>query len=162
MLSQSLIPELQHETASTRKMLERVPFDQWDWKPHDKTMTLGRLASHIATLPEWMTVTINTDELNFAKGDYKPPVPDSKEILLQIFEETSSKALQTLQGASDENLMGQWSLKNGDHTIFTLPRIATLRSFVMNHIIHHRGQLSVYLRLLGISVPGMYGPSADQ
>lgn len=101
MLNQSLIPEMQYETASTRKMLERVPFEQWDWKPHEKSMTIGRLASHIATLPEWMTVTINTDELNFAKGDYKPPVPDSKERLLQIFDSTSSKALETLRSATD-------------------------------------------------------------
>ena len=162
MLNQSLLPELQHETASTRKMLERIPFEQWDWKPHEKSYSLGKLATHIATIPDWMTVTITTDELDFSKGDYKPQAPASKEQLLQIFDEASSKALHSLQGASDENLKGPWSLKNGSHTIFILPRLATLRSFVLNHLIHHRGQLSVYLRLLDVPVPGMYGPSADE
>jgi uncharacterized damage-inducible protein DinB len=161
MLNQALIPELKHEAASTRKMLERVPTDKWDWKPHDRSMTLGRLASHLATIPDYMTVTLTSDELDFAKGTYRPAAPTSTKTLLDVFNTSYEKALQTLEGASDETLHGMWSLKNGGHTIFTLPRMAALRSFVMNHLIHHRGQLSVYLRLLNIPVPGMYGPSAD-
>jgi uncharacterized damage-inducible protein DinB len=161
MMNQALVSELKHEAASTRKMLERVPTDKWDWKPHDRSMSLGRLASHVATIPDYMTVTLTNDELDFAKGTYRPAVPTSTETLLDVFDESYEKALQTLESAGDETLRGMWSLKNGGHTIFTLPRIAALRSFVMNHLIHHRGQLSVYLRLLDVPVPGMYGPSAD-
>ena len=162
MLNQAFIPELKHEAASTRKLLERVPTDKFDWKPHEKSMTLGRLASHIAEIPDWMTATLTTEELDFAKGGYKPTVPATKEELLEKFEQSYTKALETLTSATDETLRGLWTLKNGDHVIFTMPRIATLRSFVMNHFIHHRGQLTVYLRLLNIPVPGMYGPSADE
>lgn len=161
MLNQALLLELKHEAASTRKILERVPTDKWDWKPHDRSMTLGRLASHMATIPDYMTLTLTTDELDFAEGTYRPATPTSTETLLDVFNASYEKALQTLEGTNDETLQGMWSLKNGGHTIFTLPRMAALRSFVMNHLIHHRGQLSVYLRLLDVPVPGMYGPSAD-
>lgn len=162
MLNQSLIPEFKHEAASTRKMLEQVPSGKWDWKPHEKSMTLGRLAAHVANIPDYMTVTLTTDELDFAKGDYKPPVATSTEDLVQVFESCYEKALQTLENTSDEALLQNWTLKYGGHTIFTMPRVASLRSFVLNHLIHHRGQLSVYLRLLNVPVPGMYGPSADE
>src|SRR5688572_10879736 len=161
MLNQALIPELKYEASSTKRLLERVPAEKFDWKPHEKSMTLGRLASHVAEIPDWMTVALTTDELDFAKGGYKPTIPTTKEELMEKFEKSYSKALETLQAADDETLKGNWTLKNGDHTIFTLPRVATLRSFVLNHLIHHRGQLTVYLRLLGIPVPGMYGPTAD-
>ena len=162
MLNQALIPELKHEASSTKRLLERVPIEKFDWKPHEKSMTLGRLASHVAEIPDWMTATLTTDELNFAISGYKPSIPISKEELMEKFEKSYTKALETLQLASDETLKGNWTLRNGDHIIFTMPRIATLRSFVMNHFIHHRGQLTVYLRLLDIPVPGMYGPSADE
>ena len=162
MLNQSLIPEFQHEASSTRKILERVPDGKLDWKPHDKSMTLGRLASHIAEIPDWMTVTLTTDELDFAKGDYKFTAPANTAELIAKFQDSCHKALEQLKAATDETLMGPWTLRNGDHVIFTMPRIATLRSFVMNHFIHHRGQLSVYLRLLDVPVPGMYGPTADE
>lgn len=162
MLNQSLIPEFKHEAASTRKMLERVPFEKADWKPHQKSFSLGRLATHVAEIPHWMTVTLTTNELDFAKGEYKAFTPASKEELMEIFESSYQEALSSLEGATDAAMMEKWSLKNGDHVIFTMPRIATLRSFVMNHLIHHRAQLSVYLRLLDVPVPGMYGPSADE
>ena len=162
MLNQALIPELKHEASSTRKILESVPDGKFDWKPHEKSMTLGRLASHVAEIPDWMTATLTTDELDFAKSNYKPTSPASKEELLGKFEQSYAKALESLQAATDETLRGNWTLRNADHVIFTMPRIATLRSFVMNHLIHHRGQLTVYLRLLDLPVPGMYGPSADE
>jgi len=139
MLNQSLIPEFQHEAASTKKILERIPDDKFDWKPHNKSMTLGRLASHIAEIPDWMTVTLTTNELDFAKGDYKFTLPANREELLAKFQNSYEKALEQLKATTDENLMGKWTLRNGDHVIFTMPRIATLRSFVMNHVIHHRG-----------------------
>ena len=162
MLNQALIPEFKYEAESTRKRLERVPFDKADWKPHEKSYTLGRLATHVAEIPHWMTVTLTSDELDFAKGEYKTFTPSSKEELMGIFEKSYAEALKNLENAGDETLLGPWTLKNGEYVIFTMPRIATLRSFVMNHFIHHRGQLSIYLRLLDVPVPGMYGPSADE
>ncbi|HEV7331115.1 MAG TPA: DinB family protein [Flavisolibacter sp.] len=161
MLNQALIPEFKYEAVSTRKMLERVPFDKADWKPHQKSFTLARLATHVAEIPHWMTVTLTTEELDFAKGDYQRFTPASKDELMMFFEKSYQEALKNLEAASDETLNGNWTLLNGDHVIFTMTRISTLRSFVMNHFIHHRGQLSVYLRLLDVPVPGMYGPSAD-
>jgi uncharacterized damage-inducible protein DinB len=162
MLNRTLIPEWKHEAESTRKILERVPFDKAEWKPHEKSYTLARMAGHVAEIMQWTTATLTTDGLNFAKGEYKPFFPATKEELLERFEKHYQEALSQLEAASDETLTGSWTLQSGDHVIFTLPRIATLRSFVMNHLIHHRGQLSVYLRLLDVPVPGMYGPSADE
>ena len=162
MLNQALIPEFKYEAASTRKMLEKVPFEKADWKPHEKSYTLARMAGHVAEILQWMTATLTTNELDFAKGEYKPFFPTSKDELLNLFDNVYQDALSNLEQATDETLKGSWTLKRGDHVIFTLPRIAALRSFVMNHLIHHRGQLSVYLRLLDVPVPGMYGPSADE
>ncbi|NTS41533.1 DinB family protein [Flavisolibacter sp. BT320] len=162
MLNQALIPEFKHEAASTRKILERVPFDNPDWKPHEKSYTLARMAGHVAEIMQWTAATINSEGLDFAKGEYKPFFPTSKEELLERFDAHYQEALSLLENVSDENLKSNWTLQHGDHVIFTLPKIATLRSFVMNHLIHHRGQLSVYLRLLDVPVPGMYGPSADE
>lgn len=162
MLNQALIPEFKHEATSTRKILERVPFDKADWKPHEKSYTLARLAGHVAEILQWATATLTTDGLDFAKGQYKPFFPASKEDVLTLFEKNYEEALSHLEKATDETLRGNWTLQHGDHVIFTLPRIATMRSFVMNHLIHHRGQLSVYLRMLDVPVPGMYGPSADE
>jgi uncharacterized damage-inducible protein DinB len=162
MISQSFLPELQHEAASCRKMLERVPLEKYSWKPHDKSMTLGRLATHVAELPSWITMTINTDELDFSKFDYKPFEAKSTEELLRHFDENVERAAAALKDVDDATMMKNWTLRNGDHIIFTMPKVATIRSMAMNHMIHHRGQLSVYLRLAGVPVPGMYGPSADE
>ncbi|WP_121357083.1 DinB family protein [Flavisolibacter nicotianae] len=162
MLNQSLIPEFQQETASTKKMLGKVPDGKFDWKPHGKSMSLGKLASHIANIPNWMTLVLTTDEFDFAKGGYKEENAASQQELASTFESNYQKALQTLQNASDETLRGSWTLRGGDHVFFTLPRIAAVRTLAMNHLLHHRGQLSVYLRLLDVPVPGMYGPSADE
>jgi len=162
MLNQSLIPEFQHETANTLKMLKAVPQEHFGWRPHEKSMTLGRLASHVAQIPGYMTMALTTDEFNFANRTTKPVEAQSSEELIQLFEQSKSKALEELQNASDEALRTNWKLMRGDFTILDLPRIAVLRTLVMNHMIHHRGQLSVYLRLLHIPVPGMYGPSADE
>jgi uncharacterized damage-inducible protein DinB len=162
MISQSFIPELQNEASSARKMLERVPFDKLSWKPHEKSMSLGRLASHVAELPTWVTTTVKTDELDFSKIDYKPYQPSSTDDLVQYFEKNVEEAITALQGVSDETMMKSWTLRNGSHVILTMPKVATIRSLAINHLIHHRGQLSVYLRLVGVPVPGMYGPSADE
>jgi uncharacterized damage-inducible protein DinB len=162
MLSQSIIPELKQEGAQTKKILEKVPFDQWQWKPHQKSMALGRLASHVAELPKWITMCINTDELDFSKRGYKANVFESREQLLQHLDQNVQEALATLEKTTDAQLLENWTLRNGEHVIFTMPKIAVIRSMAMNHMIHHRGQLSVFLRLLDIPIPGMYGPSADE
>jgi uncharacterized damage-inducible protein DinB len=161
----SLLPEFDHEMANTRKMLERVPDDKLGWKPHPKSFDLGALASHIATMVDWATDTITKDSFDFAppgKPPYKVPRAGSAAELLATFDKGVAEARAALAGATDAALMQPWSLLAGGHTIFTMPRIACIRGFVMNHIIHHRGQLSVYLRLLDVPIPGMYGPSADE
>lgn len=161
-LNAPLIAELQHETATTRKCLERLPEKEFGWKPHEKSMTLGRLAQHVAEMTGWITVTINQDELDFGKEDYKPKPINTKAELLELFDEETRKAVAALEGATDENLMQNWTLRNGDQVFFTMPRIGAIRAMAMNHIVHHRGQLSVYMRLKNVPLPQIYGPSADE
>jgi uncharacterized damage-inducible protein DinB len=156
----ALIPEYEMELKNTRKILDRVPFEKADWKPHEKSMSLGRLATHIAEIPFWMSNAITENELDFATGLPKNK-PANKEELMKLFDECSSKAMQDLKSASDETLLGNWTMRNGSHVYFTMPKVIVTRNFAMNHLYHHRGQLTVYLRLLDVPVPGMYGPSAD-
>src|SRR6476659_1357089 len=157
-----LMAEIEQEAAGTRKCLERIPAGKFDWKPHDKSMTFGRLASHIAEMFGWTEATLKQDTLDFATMDYKPFEPSSTEELLAFLDDRLASARQTIADTSDEQFMTNWTMRNGDQVYFTLPKVAVMRSFVMNHIIHHRGQLSVYLRLNDIAVPAMYGPSADE
>jgi uncharacterized damage-inducible protein DinB len=161
-IATSLINEMKHEIETTRKCLERIPAETFSYKPHEKSMEMGRLASHVAEMFGWTISTIQQPELDFAKMDYKPFEPKSTAELVEFFEKQSSEALQTLENVPDETFMETWSLRNGEEVYFTLPKVAVMRSFVMNHIIHHRGQLSVYMRLNDIPVPGIYGPSADE
>jgi uncharacterized damage-inducible protein DinB len=161
MIAQSMLGEFDHEMTNLRKVLERVPEDKPDFAPHPKSMGMARLAGHLAELSEWLSMTLATDELDFATGDYKPFVPASRTELLARFDQGVAAARQALAGATDEQMMGSWSLKNGSQVYFTMPRVAVIRSMVFNHIIHHRAQLGVYLRMNDIPVPGMYGPSAD-
>jgi uncharacterized damage-inducible protein DinB len=162
MLNQPIISELKQEGAQTKKILERVPFDQCQWKPHEKSMTLGRLATHITELPKWITRCINSEELDLTSGALKANVLNSKEELLQELDNNLKEAILLLETASDEKLMEKWTFRNGEHVIFSMPRIAVIRTVAINHLIHHRGQLSVFLRLLDVPVPGMYGPSRDE
>ena len=162
MLNQPFIQELKHEAASTKKMLERIPGDKFDWKPHEKSRTVAELASHVADLPGFLNGILAQDELDFAKGDYKVYVTETPGELMNLFQEKIDEVLQTLQNTSDERMLADFTLRSGDHVIATVPRIVAVRSMGLNHIVHHRGQLSVYLRLLDIPVPGMYGPSADE
>jgi uncharacterized damage-inducible protein DinB len=161
-ISDILLPELDHELATTRKLLERVPTDKFGWKPHDKSMAMGQLAVHLATLPSWMGLTLNTAELDFAASPYSPPKAETTEELLAIFDKEAAEAHAALAAAKDETFLETWTLRNGDHVIFSLPKAAVARTFVISHVIHHRGQLSVYLRLNDIPVPSIYGPSADE
>ena len=159
-ISQMMLPEYDNEMKSTRKMLECVPDENLGYKPHEKSMTLGRLAGHVAELPGWIPYTINMDSLELTP-DMKPLIATSREQLLAAFDKNSAEGRASLEGAGDECLMAPWSLIIGGHKAFTMPRAAVLRSMVMNHVIHHRAQLGVYLRLNNIAIPGSYGPSAD-
>lgn len=164
-LSESLLPEFDNEMAGTRKTLERVPIEKFDWKPHEKSTAMGGLATHLCNIPTWAGYTIDQDSLDLAPGGKPLPPAElakSQADLLATFDANAAKARAAIAGASDEELFKPWSLMSNGNTILTMPKIAVLRSFVMNHLIHHRAQLGVYLRLNDIPVPSIYGPSADE
>ena len=161
-LATAFLNELQNEAATTRKCLERVPPEKFDWKPHEKSMAMGRLAVHCAEMFGWTDVTLNQDQLDFAAYDYKPFEPKTTDELLAFFDDHVEKARAIIAATSDETFLKDWTMRNGDQVYMTMPKVAVMRSFVINHIIHHRGQLSVYLRLNDIPVPSLYGPSADE
>jgi len=161
----ALLPEFDQEMAITRKFLERVPEGKGDWKPHDKSMPMGRLAGHIAELPGWAATTLTGDSFDIAPTEphaYKPTVMTSRQQLLDVFDKSIATARAAIASASDEQLMKPWSLLRAGKPIFTLPRAAVLRSFAFSHVIHHRAQLGVYLRMNDVAVPSTYGPSADE
>jgi uncharacterized damage-inducible protein DinB len=159
------LQEFDWEMAKTRKMLAAVPDTDPDWKPDAKSMTVGRLAGHVAEMPMWMMMTVTQDSLDLGgPGGYTPAVmaKGGREELLAKFDKNVADAKAALAGRTDDFLAQQWQLKSGAHIILTLPRTAVLTDMCKNHMIHHRGQLSVYVRLLGGAVPGMYGPSSDE
>ena len=157
----ALLPEFDHEMTTTRKVLERVPEDKFAWKPHAKSFSLGALAAHVATLPTWGEETLTRSEIDIAGG--QPPVaPPSKTELMATFDKNVAATRSALAGKTDAELLATWTLKRHSKAIFSMPKTAVLRSFVLSHLIHHRGQLCVYLRLLDVSVPSIYGPSADE
>ena len=160
-ISRGLLGELDYEAISARKVLERVPADKFDWKPHEKSMSMGDLANHLADLFSWYKVTLEQDELDFAAG-YEQPKATNAEELTAIFDKNLASAKESLEKAEAEIFTKNWTLRSGEHVIFTLPRTSTLRTFVVNHLVHHRAQLALYLRLNDIPVPSMYGPSADE
>jgi uncharacterized damage-inducible protein DinB len=160
-ICEAFLPELDQEVESTRKLLACVPDDKLGWKPHEKSMSLGRLAGHVVEMVGWGADTINHDKLEFSGSDYKPFDPSSNAELLAQLDKNAQASRTAIAGASDQALMQPWSLIFDGHTVLTMPRAVVLRSVVFNHVIHHRGQLSVYLRLLDVPIPGMYGPSAD-
>jgi uncharacterized damage-inducible protein DinB len=164
-INQSLLGEFDHEMASTRKSLERVPDGKFDWKPHTKSMTMGALAAHIAFIPHWAKLTLDTPnfEVNPPGGQQaRPPELKTKADVLAFFDKNVPEARAAIAAASDQSMMTPWSLLNGGKTVFTMPRIGVLRAMIMNHMIHHRAQLGVYLRLNDVPVPSIYGPSADE
>jgi uncharacterized damage-inducible protein DinB len=164
-ISQALLPEFDREMQNTRKLLECVPEDKPDYKPHAKSMPLARLAGHVAELPNWAVNAIRLDALDLtpASGErFQPAFMTSRQALLDLFDKNVAEAREAIESASDEHLIKIWSLIYKGHTVLQMPRAAILRSVVMNHLIHHRAQLGVYLRLNDISIPGMYGPSADE
>ncbi len=161
-LAQSLTGELEHEMANTRKVLERVPYEKGDWKPHAKSGTLKWLAGHCAIMPGWGATVLTTDELNI--HGVASAVPDfaTKEEMIAHFDAELAKYRAALNQASDDYILKPWTLRDNEQVFFTMSRIAALRGMVMNHMIHHRAELIVYLRLLDVPVPGLYGPSADE
>jgi uncharacterized damage-inducible protein DinB len=160
-IAQSLLPEFDHEMTNTRKMLERIPENKLDYKPDPKSMSMGVLASHIAEMVGWLKETIQQPSIDIAPG-FKPFLAASRKELLEKFDSSVAGSRAALAGASDQAMMQTWSLKVGGNEMFSMPRIGVIRSMIMNHVIHHRAQLSVYYRLNGVPVPGMYGPSADE
>ena len=161
-IKDALLPEFDHEMGTTRRLLERVPDDKLGWKPHEKSMSLGRLATHVAEVPHWGTMAISATEYNMVPGSYVPTAKGSRAEILGLFEENAAAFRRQIETTSDAELMAMWTLKNDGETVFSMPRIGVLRSMVMNHLIHHRGQLSVYLRQNDVPLPAMYGPSADE
>lgn len=164
-IGQSMLGEFEQEMENTRKVLERVPDEKWNWKPHDKSGSVGWLAGHVAMLPGWAAMTIKTEQLDYAPVDgpsYQPPKLTNRKELLAEFEKNVADTRAALNSVSDAEIIKGWTLLAGGKTIFTMPRVACIRGVVFNHLIHHRAQLTVYYRLLDIPVPGLYGPSADE
>ncbi len=164
-IGQMMLGEFDQEMQNTRKTLERCPDDKWNWKPHEKSGTVGWLASHVATMVGWLPVTINTEELDYAPVDgpsYEPPKISNRKELLAVFDKESAAARTALAKVSDAEMLKNWKLLAGGKEIFNMPRVACIRGMVLNHLIHHRAQLTVYFRLIGVPVPGLYGPSADE
>ena len=160
-IAQGLLSEFDHEMANTRKTLERVPENKLDYKPDPKSMSMGVLASHIAEMCGWLPAMMQGPELDIPAG-FKPFLATSRKELLDTFDKNVAGSRAALAAASDQALMQDWSLKFAGNTMFTMPRIGCYRTMIMNHVIHHRAQLTVYFRLNGVPVPALYGPSADE
>ena len=157
---ETFLKELKQETETTRKMLSRVPNDKYDWKPHEKSMNIRSLSTHIAELPAWVEMALTTDELDFAANPYSPDMINETPHLLEYLEKNVDKGINALQVANDSTLDETWTLRNGDD-IYSVSSKAEVIRMSLSQIIHHRAQLGVFLRLLNVPIPGSYGPSAD-
>lgn len=156
------LADLEHEMANTRKMLERIPEGQLDFTPHDKSWPLGKLASHVADFGEWGAMTLNSSELDLAEpSPPRAPLKTAGDFVAK-FDAGHADFKAALASVTDEQLMQTWTLRHGSHVILAMPRLGVLRSMVISHMIHHRAQLSIYYRLVNVSLPGLYGPSADE
>jgi uncharacterized damage-inducible protein DinB len=160
-LIDAILMEFQQEAATTRRMLEVLPDEHFGWKPHEKSMTLGQLASHIAEIPGWAEVTLNLTEFDLEASGWKPAVCKDRAEALSVFSEACAKFAKVAHGKSDADLFVNWSMKKNGENMLTMPRIAVIRAFIISHLIHHRGQLSVYLRMKDVPLPSVYGPTAD-
>jgi uncharacterized damage-inducible protein DinB len=156
-----LLKEMEQEAQTTRKMLERIPEDKYDWQPHEKSMTVRRLATHIAELPGWVTMALTTDELDFANNPYKPTVINNTGELLELYEKSLKDGRAHLAATNENELLKNWTLRNGDQ-IYSVSTKAEIIRMSFCQIVHHRAQLGVFLRLLNVPIPGSYGPSADE
>lgn len=164
-IAQSFVAELKHEAVLTRKTLERTPPDRLGWAPHPKSFSVGSLASHLATIPSWGSMTLATESLDInppGGPEFNPPVYNSPAEAVAAFDKNVEAFSAALSAADDAAMLAPWSLLNAGQVAFTMPRVAVIRSMIMNHIVHHRAQLGLYLRLLDLPVPAIYGPSADE
>lgn len=164
-IAQDFRPEFDRESATTRRLLERVPEERLDWRPHAKSATLGWLAGHLAHLPTWLTIALEADEFDSEPGGMpvpRTPLPSSTREILARFDENTAACRARLDTASDGRMLGRWSLRKAGQTPFVMPRVAVVRDFILNLSIHHCGQLTVYLRLLDLPLPSVYGPTADE
>src|SRR3954454_7051517 len=164
-IAQSFLGEFDYEMANTRKVLERVPEEKFDFKPHDKSPNLGWLAAHVTNLPTWASLGINADNFDLSPPGQAAPRTQTfatRDELLAKFDSNVTSAREAIAGASDETFMQPWTLMRGGQKIFTIPKAGVIRTWMMNHLIHHRAQLAVYLRLNDVPVPALYGPSADE
>ena len=161
----AFLPEFDHEMSTTRKTLERVPEDKADWKPHDTSMPMGRLAGHVAEMIGFGNIVFQGESFDFAPpgaARMQPTTMTSRKQLLEVFDKNVASARAAISKASDEDFQKTFTLLNGGKTFFAMPRVQLMRSMILNHVIHHRGQLSVYLRMNKVAVPSLYGPSGDE
>ncbi|QDU76380.1 DinB superfamily protein [Bremerella volcania] len=164
-LSQIVFADFDQEIANTRKTLERVPDDKWDWKIHEKSNTIGWVAGHLAEIPGWTASTWNHDQLDMNPPDgpgYQPPLLNSHADALALFDKNVASAKAAIANITEEDLSKPWSLLDGGNVLFTMPKLAVMRTFVINHLVHHRAILTVYFRVNDVPVPALYGPSGDE
>jgi uncharacterized damage-inducible protein DinB len=162
-LIDALLPEFDREMGLTRRVLDRVPDAQFAWSPHPTSVTLGRLAEHLAELPLWASITMTQSSLEMTTprpDGYQSPA--TRQAVLAMMDVNIAKARLELVGKTDAEFMAPWTLRAGGKEVFTMPKAAVMRNFVLNHIVHHRGQMTVYLRMLGVAIPSIYGPSGDE
>jgi uncharacterized damage-inducible protein DinB len=161
-LKDALLPEFDHEMGTTRRLLERVPDADLTWKPHEKSFSLGHLAAHLANLPTWVDIACDNAIFDVLTLDNRSRGAESNAEILQRFDANVRRARARIAEQTDSALLSPWTMTQGQHEMFTMPKAAVLRTFVMNHMIHHRGQLTVYLRLRNVPLPSIYGPTADE
>ncbi|HTM24537.1 MAG TPA: DinB family protein [Vicinamibacterales bacterium] len=163
-IKEAFLPEFDHEMGTTRRVLERVPDADLAWKPHAKSFSMGQLAGHLANIPHWVEIALDQAQFDLAQAgdDARPRQPESVAAVLKAFDDNVKKARTKIDTQTDPALFATWTLRQGAHEIFTMPKVSVLRTFIMNHLIHHRGQLSVYLRLRDVPLPSIYGPTADE
>ena len=163
-IKDSLLPEFDHEMGATRRVLERVPVADLAWKPHDKSFSLGQLAGHVANSPRWLHAILDLAVFDLASvgDDARPKQPTEVDSILKSFDEEYKKTRAKLNEQTDSALTSTWTMKQGSEEILSMPKVSAYRSFIMNHLIHHRGQLTVYLRLRNVPLPALYGPTADE
>jgi uncharacterized damage-inducible protein DinB len=161
-MTEPILAEMAHEMATTRRLLERLPQEQLGWKPHEKSMTLGRLASHIAEIPGWVSEIVDREGFDVGASGYVPPTVATVAQILEMFDRTTRLAAEAVRRQTAERLMATWRLTKKGQLVVEMPRVGVIRTFLLNHLIHHRGQLSVYLRLRNVPLPSIYGPTADE
>lgn len=161
-IAETILPQFDHEIATTRRVLERIPAARLAWKPHPKSWTLGELATHIATIPGWGVPTMTLPELSLPADGKRQEARSSPAELVTLLERNAADCRAAIAPASDADFAVPWTLKDGGKAVFTMPRIAVVRGFVISHLIHHRGELMVYLRLCDVPLPSVYGPTADE